>query len=89
MSFHSATATSNPPLTTPTTPTPPASHSPFPLIPPNLTQSYLNLFSSHSHPHPQHNPTLPTHPQYPLPNYSPHPTRHHSPIVQKVLANAF
>ncbi|TKE21438.1 hypothetical protein FCV04_25475, partial [Klebsiella pneumoniae] len=27
---------------------------PFPLLPPNPTQSYLNLFSPHSHPHPQH-----------------------------------
>ncbi|HBZ1415638.1 TPA: hypothetical protein MJE56_21290 [Klebsiella pneumoniae] len=43
----------------PATPAPPASHSPFPLIPPNPTQTYLNLFSPHSQPHPQYNPSFP------------------------------
>lgn len=97
--FHSATAISNPPLTTPATPAPPASHSPFPLSP----QTSLKVISIFSHiiltritqPNStqlnttQHNPTIPIHPQYPIPQYSPAPTHHHSHIFQKVLANAF
>lgn len=43
--FHSATAISNPPLTTPATPAPPASHSPFPLSP----QTSLKVISIFSH----------------------------------------
>ncbi|HBX4702997.1 TPA: hypothetical protein MJG41_23580 [Klebsiella pneumoniae] len=56
----------------PANPTPPASRSPFPL---NNTQTPLKLISNVSHTMltriTQHNPTFPTHPQYPLPNYSP------------------
>ena len=88
--FRGATATSNPPLTTPTNPAPPASHSPFPLAPPkshsNLSQIFLTPFS----------PTSPAQPIFPqlnsprlYPNIPPNPTRHHSHIFQKVLANAF
>lgn len=42
--FHSATAISNPPLTTPATPAPPASHSPFPL-PPQTSLKVISIFS--------------------------------------------
>ncbi|OVW86652.1 hypothetical protein BME43_14790, partial [Klebsiella pneumoniae] len=53
----------------------------------------LKIISSFSHITliriPQHNPTLPIHPQYPIPQYSPAPTHSHSHIFQKVLANAF
>ncbi|RRF18696.1 hypothetical protein EAN93_13950 [Klebsiella pneumoniae] len=33
--------------------------SPFSPVTPNPTQTYLNLFSPHSQPHPQHNPSFP------------------------------
>ncbi|HBX9978915.1 TPA: hypothetical protein MIM69_28175, partial [Klebsiella variicola] len=36
------------PLPPPANPAPPASHSPFPLDPPNPTQNYLKFFSHHS-----------------------------------------
>ncbi|RCR92505.1 hypothetical protein DUW77_13465 [Klebsiella pneumoniae] len=32
---------------------------PFSPVTPNPTQTYLNLFSPHSQPHPQHNPSFP------------------------------
>ncbi len=60
--FHSATAISNPPLTTPATPAPPASHSPFPLPPKLHSKSslfFLTPFSPESLNPTQHNPTQP------------------------------
>ncbi|HBY0273187.1 TPA: hypothetical protein MIO10_18940 [Klebsiella pneumoniae] len=42
----------------PENPAPPASP-PSPPVTPNPTQTYLKLFSHHSQPHPQHNPSFP------------------------------
>ncbi|MEH8443744.1 hypothetical protein RAG88_13490, partial [Klebsiella pneumoniae] len=67
----------------------PASHLPSPPVLPNPTQNYLKFFSFHSHLDPYHNPSLPKQIPSPIANYSPHPTRHHSHIFQKVLFNAF
>lgn len=87
--FHSATATSNPPLTLPQT----QPHLPaIPLLPQH-SQIPLKLISNYSHLTltciPSTTNLSPNKSPYPLPNYSPNPTYHHSHIFQKVLANAF
>lgn len=94
--FHSATAISNPPLTTPATPAPPASHSPFPLSP----QTSLKVISIFSHTiltritqpnSTQLNTTQrsPSIPNIQSLNIPPNPTQRHSYIFQKVLDNTF
>ncbi len=80
--FHSATAISNPPLTTPATPAPPASHSPFPLPPKLHSKSYLfflTLFSPESLNTTQHNPT-PRSPPIPKSHFHNIPLTHPPPF---------
>ncbi|MFX3001231.1 hypothetical protein V6157_24215, partial [Klebsiella pneumoniae] len=52
----------------------------------NLSQIFLTTLSPASL---SQSISAQTNAQYPIPNYSPHPTRHHSHIFQKVLFNAF
>ncbi|WP_206752869.1 hypothetical protein, partial [Klebsiella quasipneumoniae] len=52
----------------------------------NLSQLVLTTLSPAS---PSQSLSPQTNPRYPLPNYSPNPSHHHSHIFQKVLANAF
>ncbi|WP_241379586.1 hypothetical protein, partial [Klebsiella pneumoniae] len=71
-------------------------YAPVPAVPPsrsitpkphsNLSQIFLTTLSPAS---PSQSLSPQTNPHYPLPNYSPNPTRHHSHIFQKVLTNTF
>lgn len=53
------------------------------------TESRLTLGTTLSPASPSQSLSPQTNPHYPLPNYSPNPTRHHSHIFQKVLTNTF